>query len=53
MAKRLTLGFLFALAATPVLNAAPNLPGEAASRIPWGHLSQAAASALCTYLGLC
>jgi hypothetical protein len=52
MVKRLTLGFLFALAVTPVLNAAPNLPGEALDRLPWGHLVGAATNALCTYLGL-
>ena len=52
MAKRLALGFLFALAVTPVLSAAPNVPGEAVGRIPWGSLASAAANALCTYLGL-
>jgi hypothetical protein len=52
MMKRLTFGFLFALTTAPALMAAPSIPGEAASRIPWQHLAAAAADALCTYVGL-
>jgi hypothetical protein len=52
MVKRLTVGFLFALAVTPILNASPNIPSEAASRIPWDRLVSAATNALCTYLGI-
>jgi hypothetical protein len=53
MMKRLTFGFLFAVTTAPALMAAPTIPGEATARIPWQHLAEAAANALCTYVGLC
>jgi hypothetical protein len=52
MAKRLTLGFLVALMTSPVLMAAPTLPGQATARLPWSLFPAAAVNALCTYLGI-
>lgn len=52
MIKRLTLGFAVALFAAPVLFAAPTLPGQATSRLPWQWLVDAATNALCTYFGV-
>jgi hypothetical protein len=52
MIKRLTLGFAVALMTAPVLFAAPTLPQQATSRLPWERLVDAATNALCTYLGV-
>jgi hypothetical protein len=52
MIKRLTLGFAISMMTAPVLFAAPSLPSQATDRLPWGHLVDAATSALCTYLGV-
>ena len=52
MLKRLTFGFVFAVLTAPALMAAPTVPVQATSRLPWEQLAAAAANALCTYLGL-
>lgn len=52
MIKRLTLGFALALVTAPALLAAPTLPEQATSRLPWERVATAAAEALCTYLGV-
>lgn len=52
MLRRLTLGFAIALMTAPALFAAPTLPSQATSRLPWERLASAAAEALCTYLGV-
>jgi hypothetical protein len=52
MIKRLTIGFAIALMTAPVLFAAPTLPDQAYSRLPWDRLVSAATSALCTYLNV-
>ncbi len=52
MIKRLAFGFLLALLTAPVLAAAPTLPEQATSHLPWDRLASAAAEALCTYLGV-
>ena len=52
MLRRLTIGFALALVTAPALFAAPTLPEQATSRLPWDRLAAAAAEALCTYLGV-
>ncbi len=52
MIRRLTLGFAIALMTAPALFAAPTLPSQATDRLPWAYLAEAAANALCTYLGV-
>jgi hypothetical protein len=52
MIKRLTLGFAISLMTAPVLFAAPSLPSQATSHLPWDHLVAAATNALCTYLNV-
>ena len=53
MLRRLTIGFALALVTAPALFAAPTLPEQATSRLPWDRLAAAAAAeALCTYLGV-
>ena len=52
MIKRLAFGLALALLTAPVLSAAPTLPEQATSHLPWDKFAAAAADALCTYLGL-
>jgi hypothetical protein len=52
MLRRLTVGFAMALLTAPALFAAGTMPPQATDRLPWGYLADAAASALCTWLGV-
>ena len=52
MIKRLVFGFAMAVLTAPILSAAPTLPEQATSHLPWDKLAAAAAEALCTYLGV-
>ena len=52
MLRRLAFGFAIALMTAPALFAAPTLPSQATSRLPWDRLVDAASAALCTYLGV-
>ena len=52
MLKRLLFGFALAVLTAPALAAAPTLPEQATSHLPWDKLSSWAANALCTYLNV-
>jgi hypothetical protein len=52
MIQRLVYGFALALLTAPVLSAAPTLPEQATSRLPWDTFAAKAAEVLCTYLGV-
>jgi hypothetical protein len=52
MLKRLAFAFGIAVVTAPALLAAPTLPEQVTSRLPWERLTAAAAEALCTYLGV-
>ena len=52
MFKRLTLALAIALVAAPTLFAAPTLPSQATSHLPWDHLGYAVRNALCEHLNL-
>jgi len=48
MIKRLVYGFALALLTAPVLSAAPTLPEQATSHLPWATFAAKAAEVLCT-----
>ena len=52
MFKRLTLGVAIALIAAPTLFAAPTLPTQGISHLPWDRLGYAVRNALCEHLNL-
>jgi len=52
MLTRLTLGFAIALVTAPALVAAPTLPSQATSHLPWEQLGYAVRNALCWYRNL-
>jgi len=52
MIKRFTLAFVFALMTAPALFAAPTLPSQATSHLPWDRLGYAVRNALCEHLNL-